>query len=364
MTESWKTRDCSWAPTTATVKVDSKGIQGYGKVMMLVKRPSPTITEDCFRFEDIPLPDTLEEGTLLVENLYLSMDPTHLIWMQEIEQYMPAVGLNTVMRCLGLARVVKTTDAKFPVGTIISGMVGIAEYAVMDFAGCNPIVTDVPVSWNLGPFSLLMGHTAWVGYKICDVKPGETMLVSGATGAVGSIAAQLGKIAGARVIGIAGGTAKCEYAVNVMGLDGCIDYKTEKVADGIKRLCPNGIDSFFDNVGGETLEAAISNMNCFGRIAFCGAISNYVGKMGNSASGPKNFEMILMRRLTVQGFVCVDHLASVGEAFAEIGDGLKSGKIKVKEDIKEGDVTDYVKTINLLFSSGNDGKLILKLPKA
>jgi NADPH-dependent curcumin reductase CurA len=190
------------------------------------------------------------------------------------------------------------------------------------------------------------------------------MIVSGATGAVGSIASQLGKIAGAKVFGIAGGKAKCDYAMNVMGLDGCIDYKSENINDAIKRLCPNGVDCYFDNVGGNTLEAVIDNMNCFGRIAFCGAISSYIGGMGEKGKGPRNFEMILMRRLTVQGFICVDHLASVGEAFNEIGEGLKSGKIKFKEDIKDADITDYVKIINLLYSSGNDGKLIIKLPKA
>ena len=169
--ESWKIRDASWAPTTQVIKTDPVGVKGCGKVLKLIKRPSPTITDDCFSIETIPLPETLEQGTLLVENMYLSMDPTHLIWMQEIEQYMPAVGINTIMRSLGVGRVIKTTDSeKFPIGTIISGMIGICEYSVMDFAGCNPVVPDVPVSYNVGPFSLICGHTAWVGYKICAPK--------------------------------------------------------------------------------------------------------------------------------------------------------------------------------------------------
>ena len=186
-------------------------------------------------------------------------------------------------------------------------------------------------------------------------------MVSGAAGAVGSMAGQLGKIAGARVIGIAGGAAKCAYVVEELGFDGCIDYKSESVEAGLSRLCPNGVDCFFDNVGGPTLDAVVAHSNCFGRIAICGSISQYEGKMGPAAVGFKNVEMVLMRRLTMQGFICVDHLASVGEAMGEIADGLSTGKIKCKFDIKEGPLDSYVDTIGLLLTGGNNGKLLLKL---
>jgi NADPH-dependent curcumin reductase CurA len=356
-------RDSSWAPVGGSkVPFDPVGPQCFGTVGVLVKRPDPLITDDCFSFEERPVPDTIDDDKILVKTTYLSMDPTHQLWMQEIPQYMPAVGLGTVMRCLALATVVKSKSEKFPVGTAVSLVGGVAEYTVVSEAELSPVVPGVPMEYNLGPFSLIQGHTAWVGYKYCELKKGDTMVVSGAAGAVGSIAAQLGKMAGAKVIGIAGGPKKCGYVTDTLGLDGCVDYKAESVDDGIKRLCPDGVDAFFDNVGGSTLEQVVKNFNCFGRIAMCGSISSYEGKMGENATGFKNYEMILMRRITMQGFVVVDHLASVGDAFGEIGAGLASGAIKWKGDVREGGVKDYVKTVNLLFNGGNDGKLMIKLP--
>lgn len=362
----YNVRDNSWAPVgDSKVPFDPKGPECFGKVCMLTKRPSPELDDSCFTFEDRPLPETLKDGTVLVKNTHLSMDPTHFIWSQEIPQYMPAVGLNTAMRCLSLGTIVKSTDdAKFPVGQVVSIFGGVADYAVVDFAGVNPTQPGVPVEMNLGPFSLIQGHTAWVGYKICALKAGETMVVSGAAGAVGSMAGQLGKIAGAKVIGIAGGPEKCAYVTQELGFDGCIDYKAEGIEAGLARLCPEGVDAYFDNVGGPTLDGVVSKMNCFGRVAVCGAISQYEGKMGTQAVGFKNVEMLLMRRITMQGFVVVDHMASLGEAMGEIGAGVSSGTIKWKGDVRDGPVSDYVKTVNLLLTGGNNGKLILKLPEA
>jgi len=287
------------------------------------------------------------------------MDPTHFIWAQEIPQYMPAVGLNTIMRCLTLGEIVKSADEeKFPAGQIASIFGGLAEYSVIPFAGVNPTAPGAPVEMNLGPFSLIQGHTAWVGHKIMNVKAGQTVVVSGAAGAVGSMAAQLCKIAGARVIGIAGGPEKCAY-VNSLNVDGCVDYK-DNLEKGLDALCPAGIDGYFDNVGGPTLDAVVARMNVFGNIAICGGISQYEGAMGGTGHGFKNIEMLLMRRLTMQGYVVVDHLASVGEAMGEIGAGIANGTIKWKGDVREGTVEDYVKTVNLLLTGGNNGKLILK----
>ena len=359
---SYMTRDASWAPTSAQVPVDNVGPECYGRVAVLVSRPAPTLNEACFKFETRPIPTTCAPGTVLVQATHISMDPTHFIWTQEIPQYMPAVGLNTVMRACTLGTVVATSDAAaHPLGKCVSIMGAVASHTVVPFAGINPTMPDVPVEMNLGPFSLLQGHTAWVGFKICQVNAGNTYVVSGAAGAVGSITAQLGKIAGARVIGIAGGKAKCDYCTKELGLDGCVDYKAETVEAGLRRLCPDGVDCFFDNVGGPTLDAVVSQMNNFGRIAICGAISQYEGKMGEKATGFKNVEMLLMRRLSMQGFVVVDHLASVGEAMGEISAGIAAGTIKWKADIREGTIDDYVKTVSLLLSGGNNGKLILKL---
>ncbi len=289
------------------------------------------------------------------------MDPTHFIWTQQIPQYMPAVGLNTIMRCGTLGEIVKSADEeKFPIGQIVSVYGGLAEYSVLPFSGVNPTAPGVPVEMNLGPFSLIQGHTAWVGYKILNIKPGQTVVVSGAAGAVGSIAVQLCKNAGANVIGIAGGKIKCDY-VKSLNADGCVDYKDDLgLEKGLDHLCPDGIDGFFDNVGGPTLDAVVSRMNVFGNIAICGGISQYEGNMNGTGHGFKNIEMLLMRRLTMQGFVVVDHLASVSESMTEIGDGIQSGTIKWRSDVREGNIEDYIKTINLLLTGGNNGKLILK----
>lgn len=364
MAESLYTvRDKSWAPSSDEVAVDPVGPECYGRVGILIKRPDPKLDASCFKFEDRPVPKEIKEGTVLVKNTHFSMDPTHFIWTQEIPQYMPAVGLNTVMRCITLGEIVKTTDEeKFPVGQIVSLVGGgLGEYSVSAFAGVIPAQPGVPLEMNLGPFSLIQGHTAWVGYKYCQVKAGDTMVVSGAAGAVGSIAAQLGKIAGARVIGIAGGVKKCEYVTKVLGCDECIDYKGEGVAAGLARLCPKGVNAYFDNVGGPTLDAILACMATYGRIAICGSISTYEGKMGENAPGLKNVEMILMRRLTVQGYIVPDHIASVPEAMGEIAAGIQAGTIKWKGDVREGKIDDYVKTVNLLLTGGNDGKLILKI---
>lgn len=247
-------------------------------------------------------------------------------------------------------------------GAYVTTFAGLAEYLVLKFAQCNPVAPDVPLSWNLGPLFFGMGHTAWVGNKICAIKPGETYVVSGAAGAVGTIAGQLAKIAGARVIGIAGGAEKCAMLTNELGFDGAVDYKGNNVEAELDRLCPNGIDCYFDNVGGDILDFVLARMNCFGRIAFCGAISMYSGDLVEGESkGPVNYKMIFMRRLKVQGFLCRDHAASKKESEADVVAGIKEGKIHFKEDIRTARVEDYVGVLNLLFTGGNTGKLIMKI---
>lgn len=360
---SWEIVDKSWAPDWSNVSIDPVGPKGFGKCAILVKRPSPKITSECFEFVTKELPETLDEGSVLVQHLVISMDPTHILWMNDMPQYMPAVGLNTIMRGFTIGKVIKTTDEeKMPIGSLISCFGGIAEYSMQAIGGCNPLVPDVPLTWNFGPFSLLMGHTAWVGYKICAPTPGCTFVVSGAAGAVGCLAGQLAKIAGAKVVGIAGGEEKCRYVTEELGFDACIDYKKENVKEGLQRVAPEGIDCYFDNVGGEILDTVMGLANVFCRIAFCGSISEYQGDLLDGVSkGPSNYKLILMKRMKVQGYVCIDHLASVPEAYKEIGKGIEEGKIKWKEDIREGGIKTYVDTINLLYNGGNKGKLMLKL---
>lgn len=211
--------------------------------------------------------------------------------------------------------------------------------------------------------SFAAGFTAWIGNNICAPKAGDTYVVSGAAGVVGSIAAQLGKIAGARVIGVAGGPDKCKWLSDEVGLDGVIDYKNESLQEGLKRTCPNGIDCYYDNVGGETLDAVLEVMNWGGRIAFCGAISQYNGGIESQAPGPKNYHMVLMRRLKIEGFICTDFVECVQEAYGELIPLVMAGKIKYKEDFREVGIEDYVDTVNLLYNGGNKGKLAIKLPE-
>lgn len=258
---------------------------------------------------------------------------------------------------------VKTSDeSRLPVGAYVTTFAGLAEYLLLKIEQCTPVAEGVPLSWNLGPLFFGMGHTAWVGNKICAIKPGDTYVVSGAAGAVGTIAGQLAKLAGARVIGIAGGADKCNFLTTELSFDGAIDYKANNVAADLDRLCPNGVDCYFDNVGGDILDCLLMKMNCFGRIAFCGAISTYSGDLEEGAGkGPANYKMILMRRLKIQGFLCRDHAASKPESTAEIMEGIKEGKIKFKEDIREAPIENYVDVLNLLFTGGNTGKLIMKI---
>jgi len=348
-------------PTSEEVAADPVGCQGFGKCAILVKRPIKEITKDCFEYPDRPLPETLEEGTCLIKHLLISMDPTHRIWMSDMSQYMPSVGLGTVMRAGVTGKVIKSADeAKMPVGTIVSCTGGVAEYSVQPIAMCQPAMPNIPYEMSMSVLSVGSGHTAWIGNRICDAKAGETYVVSGAAGTVGSIAAQLGKIAGARVIGIAGGPDKCKWLTDEVGLDGVIDYKNESIAEGLKRTCPQGVDCYFDNVGGETLDATLGAMNWGGRVAMCGMISEY-NLEGGMGAGPSNYKMILMRRLKVEGFICVDHLGAYPEALAELIPAVLAGKIKYKEDFREVGIEDYVDTVNLLYNGGNTGKLAMRL---
>jgi NADPH-dependent curcumin reductase CurA len=352
-----------WDPN---IVEDSVGCRGFGKCVLLVKRPEGKITHDCFETVVRPIPEdlALADNELFIQQELLSMDPTHSIWIRDMPQYSPRVGLNTIMRASGVGKVLRSGDeSKFPVGShVIMGLAGIAEYLVMNTGMCVPCEPGVPLSWYLGPLFFGMGHTAWVGTKICDIKAGDTYVVSGAAGAVGSIAGQLGKMYGARVIGIAGGTDKCRMIVDELGFDAAVDYKSGKVEEALRRLCPNGIDGYFDNVGGEILDICLSMMNVFGRIAFCGAISSYDGNMEDGKSvGPSNYKMILMKRLKVQGFVCRDHSFSKPESAVELLAACKDGRIKFKEDIRESPIENYVDVVNLLFTGGNTGKLIMKI---
>lgn len=355
-TASPDTRDASWG--SPGVAVDDKGIQGGGKRIILRRRPKGAMRDRDFECVQEPVPDPGEDECV-VQNIYVSLDPTHRIWASDATQYMPAVGLNTVMRAGTVGKVVKSSnERKLRVGTMVSCMGGVQEHAKLPIAACNPVMAGFPLTYSHSIFSVVIGLTAWVGTNICEPKAGDTMVVSAASGAVGSIAAQLAKLRGAKVIGIAGTPEKCTWLKEECGLDGCINYKTENLAEKLDELCPEGVDAYFDNVGGPTLETMLGKMNNFGRVAFCGSISGYNDGVKMKVD---NYEMILMRRLKVQGFVCVDHLADFGLCLGELMGYVAGGHIKIKEHVAEAPIEDYVKTVNLLYSGQNTGKLMMKI---
>uniref|UniRef100_A0A7S1S8K4 Enoyl reductase (ER) domain-containing protein n=1 Tax=Alexandrium catenella TaxID=2925 RepID=A0A7S1S8K4_ALECA len=352
-------RSAAWS--SPGVAEDTKGPKGGGKQVVLVRRPVGDFKPEDFEVRETPVPSELGEGEALVQNVLVSLDPTHRIWASDDRQYMPCVGLNTVMRAGTLGKVVKSSDeAKMPVGSYVSAFGGVQAYCVAPIATLNPAVPDVPLSYNLSLFSSIIGLTAWVGSNICEPTAGKTIVVSGAAGAVGSLAGQVCQNRGARVIGIAGSAEKCAWLTGELGFAGAINYKTEDVAARLRELAPGGIDGYFDNVGGTILEEVLLQMNNLGNIAFCGSISGYNSKDGQTMT-ITNYQMILFRRIKVQGFVCVDHVADMGKAIGELGGYLKEGKCKFKEDIVEAPLDDYVKTVNKLYDGTNSGKLMMKI---
>ena len=358
------TRDATWAgPQDADGKarVDEKGAKGGGKRVKLVKRPVGEIKKSDFEVvtESVPEP---EQGEVVIKHILISLDPTHRLWMSDQPQYMPCVGIGTVMRASAVGKVIKCPSGKFKEGAFVSCQGGVQEYSVCKEAMVNSIVPGTPLAANVSIFNPVIGLTAWVGINILEPRQGQTMVVSGAAGAVGCIAAQLAKARGMKVIGIAGGKQKVQWLKDELKLDDAIDYKGEGVAAGLARCCPNGVDAYFDNVGGETLETILTHMNRFGCIAYCGHISGY-----NSESAPvsvNQFQMILMRRIKIQGFICIDHVKELVPCFGELLDLYAQGKLKVQEDIQVTGLENYVDTVNMLFSSKNQGKLMMKIADA
>lgn len=310
------------------------------------------------------IPTLAEEGQFVVKNLYASIDPTHRIWMAgEKPQYMDPVALGDIMRAATVSIVTESKNDDWPVGMYVCGFTGLCDYAVgipgvnvFYPSTCNEI-KDASPTIDLSYASIIIGLTAWHGInKIIQANPETVLVVSGGAGAVGSMAGQLAKLKGATVIGIAGGPAKCKYMTEELGFDHGIDYKNQNVAEALKEIAPEGITAYFDNVGGDVTDAVLLNARNHATFAICGSISEY----DDNWVGIKNFNMILMRRITVQGFVVMDHMDEFPEAKTELIELVSAGKLKYKEDIREG-LENYVDVVNLLFKGENEGKLILKI---
>jgi NADPH-dependent curcumin reductase CurA len=329
----------------------------------LAARPVGLPTRDNWQFTEEPVGEPADGG-VLVQVLYLSLDPAMRGWMNDAKSYIPPVGIGEVMRAGGVGRVVASKNPAFKVGDAVSGGFDVQEYTLIPAdrikrSGLAKIDLSVG-SWTQWLNVLGMpGMTAYFGLMdVGQPKAGETLVVSGAAGAVGQTVGQLAKLKGLRTVGIAGGPAKCEWVVKELGFDACIDYKSGAVKDGLKQHCPEGVDIYFDNVGGEILDAALARINRGARIVICGAISQYNNT--TPIQGPKNYMSLLVNRARMQGMVVFDYADRYPQAIGELAGYLKSGRIKSKEDVVAR-IENFPETLLKLFNGENFGKLVLKV---
>lgn len=327
---------------------------------VLRHRPQGEIAPGDLELIERPTPP-LAEGEVLVRTVYLSLDPTNRIWMSDQDQYLPPVGVGDVMRGGGIGVVEESRSERFQPGDVVNtGLGGWQSYVVAHEGTVNrvPTLPGLPLT----AFMSVLGATGLTAYfgmtDIGKPQPGETVVVSAAAGAVGSIAGQIAKLRGARVIGIAGGQAKCRWLTDELGFDAAIDYKAEDVGAALDRLCPNGIDVNFENVGGAIMDAVVSRMNNFGRVALCGMISTY--NQDPPIPGPTDFGRILMHRLLIKGFIVIDYLPRAGEAFAELGPWVAAGQLKWKAHVVDG-LENAAEAVGRLFTGDHDGKLLVRV---
>ena len=309
------------------------------------------------------------EGGVTLKTLSLSLDPAMRGWMNEGKSYIPPVGIGEVMRAGGVGVVIASKNPNFAVGDYVSATFGVQEYITIaqDEIKRNGLAKIDLRAGTLTQWLNVLGMPGMTGYfGLMDVgqpKAGETVVVSGASGAVGQTVGQMAKLKGCRVVGIAGGSAKCEWVVNALGFDACIDYKAgpNAVRDGLKAHCAAGVDVYFDNVGGEILDTVLARINRSARIIICGAISQYNNT--TAVQGPKNYLSLLVNRARMEGIVVFDYADRYPQAVAEMAAYLKTGQMKSKEDVVKG-LQNFPEALNTLFSGGNFGKLVLEVAQA
>jgi NADPH-dependent curcumin reductase CurA len=325
----------------------------------LAKRPVGMVQRSDFEYAQAPVAEP-GEGEVLVKILYISLDPAMRGWMNEGKSYVPPVGIGEVMRAGAVGRVITSRDPSIAVGDHVVGVLGVQEYAVAKAKGLTKVDPKlVPLPVYLGTLGM-PGMTAYFGLlEIGQPKAGETVVVSGAAGAVGQVVGQIAKIKGCRVVGIAGGADKCAYLRSI-GFDAAIDYKHEDVKAALKQHCPKGVDVYFDNVGGEILDIVLTQLAMHARIVICGAISQY-----NEAKmkGPSNYMSLLVNRAMMKGMVVFDYAGRYAEAAREMAGWMATGQLKTREDVVEG-LETFPETLLKLFKGENTGKLVLKVADA
>jgi len=343
-------------------------VNDYGYIFMtdltnrqikLAARPVGMVKPTDFSLSTEPVTQP-GPGEVLIKVQYISLDPAMRGWMNEGRSYIRPVGIGEVMRAGGIGCVIASNDAKVAVGDTVTASTGVQDYALVkaaDVVKVDPRVAPLPR--YLGVLGM-PGMTAYFGLlDVGQPKPGETVLVSAAAGAVGSVAGQIAKIKGCRVVGLAGGADKCRSVVDDFGFDAAIDYKKEDVRKKLREHCPNGVDIYFDNVGGPILEAALANLARKARIVLCGAISQY-NATPDDLRGPRNYMMLLVNRARMEGFVVFDYAARYGEAAREMASWVAEGKLKAREDVVEG-LETFPQTLLKLFRGENVGKLVIKV---
>ena len=323
----------------------------------LVKRPEVNITSDLFEVVTMDTPE-LAEGQMLLKQTHMSLDPAMRGWMSDDrDSYIPPVELGDVMRSSGVAEVVESNNGPHPIGTRLAGMTGWAEYIVSDGQGLNPVPEAVPTEAVLCVLAL-PGLTAYQGLmNVGKPQAGETLVVSGAAGSVGSMVGQIAKAEGLTVIGVAGSDDKCTWLTGELGFDAAVNYKSNTMQADLAAAAPNGVDLYFENTGGPVQHAVFELMNAHGRVMVCGMISDY--NTLTPSAGP-NWIPIIKKRLNIQGFTMPDHYAQVPQMMQKMGEYLMAGKIKYRAHTLHG-LESAIDGINLLFSGGNTGKLLVEL---
>ncbi len=329
----------------------------------LKRRPSGMVRESDFEYVEEPLPD-LGANEFLIRNVYLAFEPAMRGWLNDVKSYVPPVQIGEVMRASTVGRVVESNNAEYPEGTMVTGMFGWQEYAISDGSpGMMGRLGRIPPGVDPALMLSALGGTGLTAYfGMLDVgKPqaGDVVVVSGAAGATGSVAGQIARIHGAgKVVGIAGGERKCRWLVDELHYDAAIDYKSQNVQSRLREECPEGINLFFDNVGGEILDAALLNMALHGRIVLCGGISSYNAE--ELPPGPRNYMQLVIRRCTMAGFILIDYFDQAPRALEDLRKWIDSGELKHAEDIQEG-FENTPRTFLRLFTGENLGKQLLKI---
>jgi len=328
--------------------------------LLLKTRPEGLVKNSDFDLVEEAVPE-IGEGEALIRTTFLSLDPTNRVWMTDAPGYLPPVQIGEVMRSGGIGRVVASNSPRYEVGQLVNGFTGWQDYVVAsDSLPFTPLpaIPGVPDSAFLGALGMT-GLTAYFGITdVAQVGEGDTVVISAAAGAVGSVAGQISKILGARVVGIAGGPAKCAWLTNELGFDAAVDYKADDWLAQLKAATPDGIDVDFENVGGEVMEAVFARLNIGARVALCGLISGYNDPEG--PGGPANFGALISKRAKVQGFLILDYFGQMEAAVGQLAQWMAEGKLQHRETVVEG-LENTPESLNLLFAGQNTGKLVVKI---